>query len=59
MEPNNGNTQTELNEPTVPVAVHGAIGTADDIDIFAVDLVAGQLLRWTIESDGGEHAPLG
>lgn len=56
-EPNNGNSATDVNELTLPVAVHGAIGEADDRDIFAVDLVAGELREWRLQAEGAEHAP--
>lgn len=56
-EPNNGASATDVNELTVPVGVRGAIGEADDIDVFAVDLIAGELLQWSLQSEGAAHAP--
>lgn len=57
IEPNNGETATEFNMVTLPVASSGAISVANDIDIFAVDLTAGELLRWTIAADDQNLAP--
>jgi hypothetical protein len=57
VEPNNGDTATEVNMVSPPVAMSGAIGAANDIDIFAVNLTAGELLRWTIAADDQNYAP--
>lgn len=57
VEPNNGNTPTEVNMVSLPVTNTGAIGTTNDIDIFAVNLTAGELLRWTITANDQNYAP--
>lgn len=57
MEPNNGATATQLDSITVPGAKQGAIGTANDLDIYALPLTAGQRLRWTLDSNSSSFAP--
>ena len=57
VEPNNGGTATEFNMVSVPVLSSGAIAVADDVDIFGVNLTAGELLRWTIASEDQNLAP--
>ncbi len=57
VEPNNGATATQLDTITVPGAKQGAIGTANDLDIYALALTAGQRLRWTLDSSGSSLAP--
>jgi hypothetical protein len=56
-EPNNGATLEEVNAVTVPVGMSGAIGTANDVDIFAVELSEGELLQWTIAAEDQNMAP--
>lgn len=51
-EPNNGTTKTEFMPVTIPVVVSGAIGTADDVDIFGWQAAAGERLTATVKSDG-------
>jgi hypothetical protein len=51
-EPNNGATETEHNGITPPVVIQGAIGTADDIDIFSFSAQAGDRLVVEVKSGG-------
>lgn len=51
-EPNDGTTTTEYNTIQVPALVKGAIGQADDIDLFGVAAQAGERFTVTVTSDG-------
>jgi len=51
-EPNNGSTKTEYNAITPPVQIKGAIGTADDADIFSFTAPAGGRYSVTVKGDG-------
>ncbi len=51
-EPNDGKTKTELQAVSVPVQVNGAIGVADDIDLFGFQAKAGDRLAVTVKSAG-------
>jgi hypothetical protein len=51
-EPNNGATETEHNAITPPVLIQGAIGTADDLDIFSFTAQAGDRLVVEVKSAG-------
>lgn len=52
-EPNNGSTKTEFNTVSAPIKVKGAIGAADDADIFGLAAAAGARYRVTVQGDGG------
>jgi hypothetical protein len=52
-EPNNGTTKTEFNTITVPTTISGAIGAADDIDLFSWTAAAGDRLVVTVKSVSG------
>lgn len=54
MEPNNG---AQVDSITVPGARQGAIGVANDLDVFTVLLTAGQQVRWTVEAKSPVLAP--
>lgn len=56
-EPNDGNAVGEVNAVAAPGAVSGAVGTANDLDIFSVNLTAGQHWRWTLDGACGALAP--
>ena len=51
-EPNNGSTTTEFNAITVPSLITGAIGSANDADVFSFTAQAGDRLAVTATSDG-------
>lgn len=51
-EPNDGKTKTELQSISVPVQVSGAIGVADDIDVYGWQAKAGDRLAVTVKSLG-------
>lgn len=56
-EPNDGTSETDLDEVTAPGRVTGAIGKADDTDVFGVDLVAGDFWTLTVDPGGSPVAP--
>jgi hypothetical protein len=47
-EPNDGNPETQTNPMTVPGAMNGIIGTANDQDIFTFDVAPGEWWQWTV-----------
>jgi hypothetical protein len=47
-EPNDGKTKTDYQSVTSPVVIKGSIGKADDIDLFALSVKAGQRLKVTV-----------
>lgn len=51
-EPNDGATKTEFNAIAMPTIVTGAIGKADDADIFGWTASAGDRLVVTVKSSG-------
>jgi hypothetical protein len=51
-EPNNGGTKTEYNSITPPIQIKGAIGTAEDSDIFGFTASAGARYSVTVKGDG-------
>ena len=51
-EPNDGGTTTEYNAIQIPALVKGAIGQADDIDLFGIAAQAGERFTVTVTSDG-------
>jgi hypothetical protein len=51
-EPNDGTTKTEFMSITIPIAVKGAIGVPDDIDVFGWNAAAGDRLTAVVKSDG-------
>lgn len=56
-EPNDGTSETDLDVVTVPGRVTGAIGKADDTDVFGVDLAAGDFWTITVDPAGSPVAP--
>ncbi len=52
-EPNDGATDTEVNDLAVGAIMHGAIGSASDVDIFRVDTTPGALYRVTLDVPAG------
>jgi hypothetical protein len=56
-EPNNGATATQVNALPVPGAIGGAVGAANDIDVFQVVLQAGQQWKWTLDAASSTLAP--
>lgn len=52
-EPNDGASLTEINEVTVGAVMHGAIGTANDSDVFHFDAAPGTLYRLQLRADDG------
>lgn len=57
-EPNNGTTKTEFQTVSSPMIIKGAIGTADDIDLFGLKVQAGQRLVVEVTSGGTMQAHL-
>jgi hypothetical protein len=57
VEPNGGATTAEVNQGTVPGVMSGVVDPADDLDIFAVELVAGTFVQWELTGPGGVLAP--
>lgn len=57
VEPNNGAAAGQLDSITFPGAKQGAVGAANDVDIFLVSLTAGQQVRWTAAAQGSALAP--
>jgi len=51
-EPNDGKTKTEFTPITIPVAATGAIGVADDVDLYGWNASAGDRLTAVVKSDG-------
>ena len=56
-EPNNGGTATELNAITIPALVTGAIGVADDVDVFGWQAQAGDRVTVTLKTGGSSLQP--
>lgn len=54
-EPNDGNPTT--NALTAPATVAGAIGTANDVDVFMVDLTVGDQWKWSLDARGSAMTP--
>lgn len=58
VEPNSGAPDGgQLDSITAPGAKQGAVGTANDIDIFTVMLTAGTRWTWSLASNGSVLAP--
>lgn len=57
-EPNNGTTKTEFQTVSAPIIITGAIGKADDIDLFGLKVQAGQRLVVKVTSGGTLKAHL-
>jgi len=57
-EPNDGKTKTEFQAVSTPMVIKGAIGKADDIDLFGLKVQAGQRLKVTVKSGGSMQAHL-
>ena len=53
VEPNDGKQTSEVNAISVPAIVNGAIGSANDADVFAITGAAGQRLTVTVTPGGG------
>lgn len=51
-EPNNGGTKTEYNSITAPLQIKGAIGKAEDADLFGLTAPAGARYSVTVKGDG-------
>jgi len=56
-EPNDGKTKTEFNAIAVPTQVTGAIGVADDIDLFSWQAAAGDRVTVTVKTGGSSLQP--
>jgi hypothetical protein len=56
-EPNDGATPTEYNAIQLPAQLTGAIGTANDVDLFGIAAQAGERFTVTLVSDGRSRAP--
>lgn len=52
VEPNDGKTVDQLQEIDLPSLVAGAIGSANDADIFALNVIAGDRLRVEVTPTG-------
>lgn len=50
-EPNDGNPETQTNPMKVPGVMKGAVGTANDQDIFTFDVAPGEWWQWTLTPD--------
>jgi hypothetical protein len=56
-EPNDGKTSTEVGSMTLPGAMKGALDPANDVDLFSIAPVPGELWEWRLTPSGADLAP--